>query len=62
MSEMSDPSVRNDEFIAESRKAHIDHLFESCSVKDWDVAEAKATGSKVLTGRFVDDNARMCSC
>jgi len=62
VSEIPDPSVRIDAIIAESRKAHIDHLLESCSVKDWDVAEAKATGSKVLTGRFVDDNARMCSC
>jgi len=41
ISEMPDPSVRTEENIAESRKAHIDHLLESCSVKDWDVAELK---------------------
>jgi len=37
------PSVRAEEIIAESRKAHIDHLLESCSVKELDVAEADCT-------------------
>ena len=52
------PKVRTPESIVASRKAHIEYLLASKSVKDWDRAAAQATGALVLTGRFVDDDIK----
>ena len=53
--QMDKPSERSEASTATSREAHIKHLLDSKSVKDWDHDEVVATGAKMLTGRFVDD-------
>ena len=48
------PPPRTDESIRASRKARIKQLLDTGGVKDWYDQEARATGAKILTGRFVD--------
>ena len=59
------PVFRSSESIKKSREEQIDHLLNCKAVKDWDVDEAKATGAKILSGRFVDheekEKSRYCA-
>ena len=52
---MKEPVFRSEESIKATRKAHIEYLLESKSVKDWDADKARATGALILSGRCVDD-------
>ena len=54
-SEMKEPVFRSEESIKATRKAHIEYLLESKSVKEWDAEEARATGALILSWRFVHD-------
>ncbi len=46
---------RSEASIIQSRAEHVRHLIDSEAVEDWPEEKARATGARLLTGRFVDD-------